>query len=434
VPEIRQCPKSVALPALSGRKASGSVLRGFALIAALLTVAVVGDVQAQKSTREAQRKLEKINRELKDVAAERRKLEGQRGDASRQLRTVDEKVGTSTRALRSTETELVQQQTSLAALRAKRDAMQKKLGAQRTELTQLLRAAYTVGDDAPLKLMLSQDTAADANRTLTYHRYLQRDRARRIETLTTELAELERVEREIADKQTALSVSRKQQRTQLAALESDRRERAETVADLDKRYRDRASREKALGQDAKALQKLLAQLRAAAARAEAERRAAAAAAARERERDVASGKPPRAYKPPIQVAKTAPIQVGGLGWPLSGSLLAGYGGTMPDGRKSSGVLIAAPAGTTVKAVADGTVVFSEWMTGYGMILIIDHGNGYMSLYAHNDALLKDAGTQVKRGDAVASVGSSGGQGRPALYFELRRNGQPVDPRGWLQRQ
>ncbi|MCW0462845.1 Murein hydrolase activator EnvC [Xanthomonas sacchari] len=133
------------------------------------------------------------------------------------------------------------------------------------------------------------------------------------------------------------------------------------------------------------------------------------------------------------VASAPPLKVGGLGWPLSGDLIARYGGRLPDGRTSSGVLIAAPAGSTVTAVADGTVVFSDWMTGYGMILIVDHGNGYMSLYAHNDTLLRDAGAKVKRGDAVAKVGNSGGQGRPALYFELRRNGQPVDPSSWLQR-
>jgi septal ring factor EnvC (AmiA/AmiB activator) len=106
---------------------------------------------------------------------------------------------------------------------------------------------------------------------------------------------------------------------------------------------------------------------------------------------------------------------------------------MPDGRNSSGVLIGAAAGSTVDAVADGTVVFAEWMTGYGLILIIDHGNGYMSLYAHNESLLRNIGDVVKRGDAVAKVGNSGGFGTPALYFELRRNGQPVDPSSWLQR-
>ncbi|MEE7546943.1 peptidoglycan DD-metalloendopeptidase family protein, partial [Xanthomonas sp. Kuri4-1] len=137
--------------------------------------------------------------------------------------------------------------------------------------------------------------------------------------------------------------------------------------------------------------------------------------------------------PPRVVANAAAPKVGGLSWPVSGNLLARFGGTLPDGHTSNGVLIGAPAGTPITAVADGTVVFSDWMTGYGMILIVDHGNGYMSLYAHNDTLLRDAGATVKRGEAVAKVGNSGGQGTPGLYFELRRNGQPVDPSSWLQR-
>ena len=402
-----------------------------AMLAAIATFAALPSAHAQ-SSRDTQRKLDKVNRELKDVAAERRKIEGRRGDASRQLREVDERVGTSARSLRETEAQLARQQAALAELRSRRDALQASLAAQRKELGELLRAAYAIGDDAPLKLMLSQDKVADANRALAYHRYLQRERTQRIGTLTTELAELERVECEIADKQAALDAAKARQREQLATLERDRRERSQTVAQLDKRYQDRRQREKALGRDAKSLKNLLAQLRAAAAKAAAERRAAAAAAAA-RERDNAPSSGGKKRPPPIEVAKTAPIRVGGLGWPLSGTLLAGYGGTMPDGRKSSGVLIGAPAGTTVKAVADGTVVFSEWMTGYGLILIIDHGNGYMSLYAHNDALLKDAGAQVKRGDPVSSVGNSGGQGRPGLYFELRRNGDPVNPNTWLQK-
>jgi len=97
------------------------------------------------------------------------------------------------------------------------------------------------------------------------------------------------------------------------------------------------------------------------------------------------------------------------------------------------VLIGAPLGSPVTAVADGTVVFAEWMTGYGLILIIDHGNGYMSLYAHNESLLRDAGDTVSKGDAIARVGRSGGWGSPALYFELRKGGAPVDPSSWLQR-
>jgi len=397
------------------------------LLLALVAGTFVAEAQAQGS-REAQRKLERVQRELKDVARERRKIEGQRGDASRQLRQADEQVGTSTLALRRTETDLQRQQSALAELEQRRVALRDKLGAQRTELAGLLRAAYTIGGDAPLKLMLAQDRVADAGRMLTYQRYLQRERARRIGTLSAELAGLDAIEREIARKQAALDAARAQQRAQLATLERDRRARAETVSQLDKRYRDRSAREKALGRDAKALERLLTQLRAAARKAA----AAKAAAARERAGDDGSRTTTRSRKP-VNVASAPPVQVGGLGWPLSGTLLAGFGNRMPDGRASTGMLIAAPAGTTVKAVADGSVVFAEWMTGYGMILIVDHGNGYMSLYAHNDALLRNAGDRVKRGDAVASVGNSGGQGRPGLYFELRRNGQPVNPNTWLQK-
>lgn len=398
-----------------------------AVLSALLLAGVAAPAAQAQGSREAQRKLDKVNRELKGVAAERRKLEGQRGAASRELRQVDEKVGASARDLHDTEARLAQLQAALVELRRKRDALQATLASQRAQLAQLLRAAYAVGDNAPLKLMLSQDSVAEANRILTWHGYLQRARARKIADLGTQLAELQQVEREIGERQAALDEAHAKQQAQLAQLERDRQARAKAVARLDQRYQDRSAREKALGQDAKALKQLLARLRAAAAKAEAERRAAAA---RARAQAAAGGKQ---APPPIAVAKTAPIQVGGLGWPLSGALLAGYGGTLPDGNKSTGVLIGAPAGTPVRAVADGTVVFSEWMTGYGMILIIDHGNGYMSLYAHNDALLKNPGDRVKRGDPVASVGKSGGQDRPNLYFELRRDGQPVDPKTWLQK-
>ncbi len=399
---------------------------------------VMAAASAQNS-RETERKLERVRSELKSIAQERRKLEGERGTASRQLRDADEQVGRTTRSLSETEAALRREAAALDALQQQRDAMQVRQAAQRRQLAQLVRAAYQRGDDAPLKVLLSQDRVADANRLLAYHRYVQRDQAHRIETLNTELAALDQVERDIVARRAELGTARARQRDQVAQLEKARTVRASLVADLDERYQDRATREKALGQDARSLERLLANLRAAAARAEAERRAAArreaaaAAAAQKREGSTPAARGTRNAPPRPVVATAPPLKVGGLGWPVSGNLLARYGGRLPDGRASTGVLIGAPSGTPVTAVADGTVVFSEWMTGYGLILILDHGNGYMSLYAHNDSLLKDSGDRVKRGDAVARVGTSGGQGQAALYFELRRNGQPVDPASWLQR-
>jgi septal ring factor EnvC (AmiA/AmiB activator) len=401
------------------------------LAIALLLAAFTAPAAAQdpsKGKGETERKLETVKRELKQVAAERRRIEGQRGDVTKQLRAADEKVGRSNRVLRETEISLVRDQKSLAQLQQQRAAMHATLGARREELARLLRAAYAQGEAAPLKALLSQDRIADANRALTYQRYVQADRARRIAGLGSQLRELDAIEAEIVSRQSALDRRRRQQREQLGQLEQDRKTRAALLAQLDEKYQDRREREQALGRDAKGLERVLKQLRAAAARAEAERRAAATKAARDAKRHAGSNR----STPRVPVVAAAPMQVGGLGWPLAGSLLAGYGGTMPDGRGSQGLLIAANAGAPIKAVADGTVVYAEWMTGYGLLMIIDHGNGYMSLYAHNDALLKDVGAPVKRGDAVATVGSSGGHGRPSLYFELRRNGQPVNPNAWLR--
>ncbi len=422
------------------------ILRLLVAVALLGTLASPAPAQ-QTAGREAQRRLEKVQRELQDVAAERRRLEGQRGAASRELRTVDERVAASSRALHVAETELAREQAALTQLDARRTTLRAQEAATRNELAALLRAAYAQGDHAPLKRMLAQDRIADAERQRVYYRYLQRQRLQRTAALSAELAELAQMETSIAAKRVALDAARNRQQTQLASLTRDRRTRAVTLGQLEQRYRDRRDREQALGSDAAALQQVIGRLRAAAAKAAAERAAAERAAARAAAESAAtktaatkSAKPGArasgrtSTRPPRQIASAAPVRVGGAGWPLTGNLVSGFGGRMPDGRASAGLLIAAGLGTPVRAVADGTVVFAEWMTGYGLILIVDHGNGYLSLYAHNESLLKDAGAAVKRGDTVSRVGNSGGLAQPALYFELRRNGQPVNPDSWLRRQ
>ncbi len=416
----------------------------------VLAFAVMASAPAQ-DTRKAERQLQQVKRELQGVAAERRKLEGQRGEASRQLRAADEQVGASDRALRQTQAQIEADRARLLQLRPRQAQLRGTLSGAREELAGLLRAADRQGQAGALKSLLARDRVEDAQRVLTYHGYLQRARAQRIRVLATQLAELDRVEAEIAQRQRELTAAQRAQAGQLKKLQDDRAQRAVLMAQIDQRYRDRAEREKALGRDAKSLEQLLKQLRAAAAKAEAERRRIAAeraraekaAAAKARAAEAAAAKaakaqglpapPKRATRPPVQVASTPAPQVGGLGWPVSGALLAGYGRPMPDGRRSDGLLIGAGAGSAVRAVADGTVVYAEWMTGYGLLAIVDHGNGYMSLYAHNDSLLKDVGAAIRRGDAIATVGTSGGQGRAALYFELRRNGAPVDPGVWLRR-
>jgi murein hydrolase activator len=421
----------------------------------LLNMSLIETSAAQQSGRDAKRQLEKIQRELKALAAERRQLEGQRGEVNRALRSMDERLADSSRALHETETLLVREQDALEQLTARRGELRAQQADQRRGLAALLRSAYTQGEHAPLKLALAQDRIAQADRQLAYYGYLQRQRLRRTGELVAELSELDRVEQQIVEKRTSLDAARSERERQVAMLNRDRAAHAASLTSLEQRYNDRRTRERALGSDAKALQSLIEKLRIAAARAAAERKAAERAAAREAARAAAREKAARATatkspatsggtsnarkprveaKPPRQVASAPPVRVGGFGWPASGSLLAGFGGRMPDGRSSSGLLIAASIGSPVRAVADGTVVFAEWMTGYGLIVIVDHGNNTLSLYANNETLLKNVGDAVRRGDTVARVGNSGGLSQPGLYFELRRNGQPVNPAAWLGRQ
>ncbi|WP_330947297.1 peptidoglycan DD-metalloendopeptidase family protein [Thermomonas sp. LB-4] len=394
---------------------------------AICLLALAGGPRAQDA-KDAEKRLQSVRGELREVAAQRRRLEGQRGDASRKLREADQQVGGTQRALQQTRAQMRRDAEALVQLQQERQRHAGELAGKRKELATLLRAAQLAGEAAPLKALLAQDRVAEAERALTYQGYLQRAQVERIRVLGAEIARLQALEDEILQRRSALDAAGRRQAEQLAQLQAARQQRAGLLAALDQQYRDRAEREKALGRDAKALQSLLAQLRAAAAKAAREAERARREAARQAK---ATGKP----APKRSTVASAPaMRVGGLSWPVSGSLLAAFGGRLPDGRRSDGVLIAAAAGTAVKAVADGTVVFADWMTGYGNILIIDHGNGYMSLYAHNDSLLRAAGDAVRRGDALAAVGSSGGQERPALYFELRRNGTPVNPSGWLTRQ
>ena len=319
--------------------------------ALLLAASPVLDAGAQ-SSRETERRLERVRKELRDVAAERRRLEGERGAAARELRQVDERVASSSKALAETRRKLAEEQAALARLQARRQELDATVATRRTELAALLRAAYTIGDDAALKLMLAQDRVADAGRLLVYHRYLQQQRSARIATLQAEMVELDGLEAQIQDRRAALEAAQVEQRGQLAQVEADRQRRAEAMKTLESRFNDRSAREQALGSDARSLERVLAQLREAARRAEAERRAAAAAERARQAREARdSGATPRpAPRPRPQVATAPAPQVGGLGWPVSGSLLTAYGGRLPDGRSSTGVLIGAPAGTPVKAV------------------------------------------------------------------------------------
>ncbi len=359
----------------------------------------------------AQKQLEQMRAQIKALAEEQRQLESQRGQATQSLREADGKVSDAQRTLQQTQEQIADQEQQLAHLQQRRMAVQNDLARRRDELAALVRSAYALGRHEQLKLLLEQERMSDLARVLAYHGYFQRDRQRRISGLDTQLQSLVELAEQIQTQQQELIVARDRQQSELAALASQRKERGKIVSSLDERYRDRSARLSALGRDEKNTVALLERLRKLMAQ---------------------MPKPsvtPRAPGKPGDAA----IPIGPLNLPLTGTVLAGYGGVMPDGHRSQGLLIAGTPGAQVRAVSDGRVAYADWLKGYGLLIILDHGNGWMTLYAFNDALLKNTGASVRAGEPISTVGSSGGQGRSALYFELRHNGQPRDPSTWLKK-
>jgi septal ring factor EnvC (AmiA/AmiB activator) len=361
----------------------------------------------------AENKLHDLRQELDALAAQQRELEGERSEASKALRTADDSVGQATRALHDTEAAIAAQQSRLTQLESQQSALSAKLSGQRVALAALIRSAYALGNNEQLKLLLAQDRVVDLGRAIAYHRYFEQDRMRRIQALTEQLRTLADVSKQVDAQRAVLAASRKEQLARLTEVQSQRGQRGKLVADLETRYHDSSTRMNALGRDAGALEDLVKKLSVVMARTPPPAHVAAATSVH--------------HNTTIPVLTPFNGPGGHFPWPLEGNVIAGYGGA------SSGLLISGAAGAEVHAVADGRIAFANWLKGYGLIVIVDHGDGLMSLYANNDALLKNAGDSVRAGEAVSTVGSSGGQGRNALYFEIRQAGKAVDPRAWLRR-
>jgi septal ring factor EnvC (AmiA/AmiB activator) len=375
---------------------------------------------AQKAA--AQRTLERTRKQIEALASEQKRIEAERDSAAKALREADGQVAGTERSLRALEADIAHKRRALEQLQERRVALEASLSRQRAELAALVRSAYALGKHQDLKLLLEQGRIGDLARVLAYHRYFERSRRERATRLDAQLQELAEVQGRIEGQRQALVEARDARRRELDALAAQRRERGALVASLDARYKDRSARLKSLGRDEKNTAALLERLR-----------KLMAQLPKPRPKPV----PPRTARSAkggaAGAVRNAAIPTGPMALPLVGNVLAGYGGTMPDGHKSQGLLIAGNTGAQVTAVRAGRVAYADWLKGYGLLLILDHGNGWMSLYAFNDALLKSVGDEVRAGEAIGTVGSSGGQGRPALYFELRRNGQPQDPATWLRR-
>jgi septal ring factor EnvC (AmiA/AmiB activator) len=320
------------------------------------------------------------------------------------LRDQELKIAATAKELRTLDARLAAQQSKLDDLLKQRAALDAKLKDQRDALAALLRSAYAMGRGEELKLLLAQDNAADIARMLAYYGYFERARLGEINDLLKNLEALAKVQNEIEAQQAMLKTSRDERAAQAQQLDAERVARQKVLDQLDATLKDQKSRLAALGKDEKALSDLIAKLR-----------------------DIFADIPKT-----LAGAEPFAALRGKVPWPLRGRIVERFGSSTGGGQASQGVLIAAKGGSEVRAVSHGRVVFADWLRGYGLLMIVDHGDGYLSLYGYNETLLKDVGDWVDAGTVVATSGASGGRPTPGLYFELRYKGKAVDPVAWLK--
>lgn len=408
----------------------------FALAVLTLPLAAVADSVAGR-----QSELDALKRRLDALQQEARHTEATQKEAADELRASERAISDAVRALR--ELDSARQQTSgdLAALNRQAESVEARVRAQQVRLADALRAAHRRGEADALRLLLDGNDPNQTARELRYLAHISRAQQGQIEALRSELATLAALRDRIEQKNARLVQLRTARETEQQRLFAERTARAQVLDTLSAQIRRQRREISTLQRDERNLTQLVERLNRLmaqqAARDAARARAAQQAQAKARGRVEAEARPPLAVNTETPVAFRAdrPFSQlrGSLRLPVPGELMNRFGAPREDGGVSwKGVFIRAAQGTAVKAIAAGRVVFSEWLRGFGNLIIVDHGEGYMSLYSNNESLYKQVGEQVQPGDAIATVGNSGGQPDTGLYFEMRHQSRPLNPLVWVK--
>ncbi len=347
------------------------------------------------------------------------KLERLRG----QIAEVERKVGDAVTerdavvvTLRATELEVTEAHRKLDELRAQRRLSEQRrmaleadrqnqergLRRERSSLASQLRAAYLIGRDEPLKLLLNQQDPARLGRMFAYYSYFGRARADQIASIRSIVVHLNALEVQLDRENRHLDELTAERQRQVDALEVARSERATALLAVRGRLQTRAAQLDNLKREARTLTRLLDELR-------------------------------RALRDfPIDRQEPFDKLRGQLVWPVQGKLVADFGTQRSSGIAWNGVMLATERGTQVRALYYGRVIYADWLPGLGLLLILEHSGGYLSLYGHTEQIFKSVGDWVAPGDVIATVGDSGGEARPELYFEIRKGSRPVNPHPWFK--
>jgi murein hydrolase activator len=368
----------------------------------LLLIVVVGQARGAGDDPEAD--LERLRESIDTLQQSVRQDMGRRDRLAVQLREAERRAGDSAARLTAIRRRIRASDRRLGELVAERRRNEQVLAAERDALAAQLRSAYVNGREEQLKLLLNQQDPVAIGRMLVYYGYFGKARAAQITTIEKAMRRLDELELEERATRAELARAAAEQASQVRALDAARGERRAALGQINAQIRNRNERIAKLRREAAAVQKLVEDLR----------------------RSLRDVPPPDTGQPFDRVR-------GKLAWPVAGRAVANFGAPRGGGLRWNGVLIAAARGAEVKAPYGGRVVYADWLPGLGLLLIVDHGGGYLSLYGHNEQIYKAVGTTVAPGDVIATVGDSGGREEPGLYFEIRRGSRAVDPRPWFSR-
>lgn len=372
-----------------------------------------------------------------DIAAKEKSVlqqKQQRGKLLDQLQSQEKIIAQASRQLRDTQLTLTAINQDITSLTASIGKLQNQQARQEKLLAEQLDAAFRQGQHNGLQLLLSNEESQRSERILAYFGYLNDARQESIDDLKQTRSDLSNQKAALVDKQAKQKTLLAQQEAQQQKLESARVARKQTLTTLESSLeKDQAQLVEMRQNESRLRDKIAKAEREARARAEKEAREAQ----RVREREAQAKSKGTTYKP-TEGERSLMARTGGLGrpggqllWPVRGSIEHRFGEQLQGELRWKGLVIDAPEGREVKAIADGRVLMADWLQGYGLVVVVEHGKGDMSLYGYNQSALVTVGTQVKAGQPIALVGTSGGRGTPSLYFEIRRQGQAVNPLPWL---
>lgn len=366
---------------------------------ALLVVAAVA-MPTQSAESDAERELDDLTDRLNALDTWLDDAGKRLADQQRELANADRRIADFAKRIRDLSKDVDETETTLAGLNIEQERLAEDGRRQAVRIADHLRRAWKVSQGEAMKTLLNQEDAAAADRMVRYHGYFAKMAAQAIAGYGDTLAALRTTEQAVRGKRQTLTTSQRALTADRAALVAERSKRRELMAGLAADVSSKETERRQLEESRRRLQQLVEEL---------------------------------ARKAVAQPEQPTPLGKGTLPWPVRGDLHKRFGQARAGGRmRWQGLYILAPTGTTVRAVAAGTVVFADWLRGFGLLAIVDHGGSRLSLYGYADALYKRTGERIEGGETIATVGQSGGQPEVGLYFEIRQAGAPIDPLDWLR--